>query len=136
MFVKWEYVCYECRCPMDLTLVIHEPLGQFMRDYGTWCYLRPFTLCLNTSHYKFYGLKVRRVCASCFSKPKRVSIVDRESGIKKIRRREEVSRTREEVHEYFSDFVEFRKRKDLEMCIVDKRKRDFVCCLELFYSHM
>jgi hypothetical protein len=120
---------------MDFTLVIKEPtLNLFLRDYGTWCYLRPFALCRNTWHYKVYGLKVRRVCISCFRKPVRVSLVVRETGIKKVRCREERSKTLEEVYEYFSDFIEFRKRKDLDMCIVDEHKRDSVCCLELIRS--
>jgi len=137
MLVRWDYLCYECRCPVDLTLVIKETtLNMFFRDYGTWCYLRPFTLCRNTWHYKVYGLKVRRVCTSCFRKPVRVSLVDRESGIKKVRCREERSKTLEEVYEYFSDFVEFRKRKDLDMCIVEEYKRDSVCCLELIWVYI
>jgi hypothetical protein len=137
MFVMWDYVCYECQCPMDLTLGIQElDVDVFFRDYGTWCYLRPFSLCLNTSYYKVYGLNVRRVCMSCFNKPRRVSLVTRECGIKKFQSREVRSKTREEVYEYFSNFVAFRKRKDLDLCIVDEHKRNTVCCLELFYSYI
>ena len=133
--MRWDYVCYECQCPMDLTLIVREPLRQFMRDYGTWCYLRPFSLCLNTSYYKFYGLRVRRVCVTCFNKPVRVSLIDRECGIKKFQRRDRRSKTHQEVYEYFSNFIEFRKRKDLEICIVDEYKRNSVCCLELFWMY-
>jgi hypothetical protein len=130
MLLKWEYVCYECQCPLNLTLTIKESkLKLFLRDYGTWCYLRPFSLCKNTSHYKFYDLKVKRVCASCFSNPIRVSLVERESGIKKIYKREERSKTHQEIYEYLSDFMTFRKRKDLGICIVDEDKRYYVCCL-------
>lgn len=137
MLVNWDHLCYECQCPMDLTLVIKEPtINLFFRDYGTWCYLRPFSLCYNTSHYKFYGLKVKRVCISCFINPRRVSLVDRESGINRVRHRVNRSRTCEEVYEYFSDFIEFRKRKDLDMCIVDEYKRDSVDCLELFWVYV
>lgn len=134
MFVRWNYVCYECQCPVDITLEIREPtLNLFFRDYGTWCYLRPFTLCLNTLYYKFYGLNVRRVCVSCFRKPVRVSLVDRECGIKKVQCYRERSKTHREVYEYFRDFVEFRKRKDIDMCIVEEHKRESTCCLELFW---
>ena len=137
MLVKWEHECYECKCPMDLTLVIKEStLNLFFRDYGTWCYLRPFSLCRNTSYYKFYGLTIKRVCISCFSKPVRVSTVNRESGIRRVRRREQKSKTHKEVYEYFRDFVAFRKRKDLDICIVEEHKRDAVCCLELFWRYI
>ena len=137
MLVKWKHTCYECQCPLDIRLVIVEPdLELFFRDYGTWCYLRPFSLCRNVSYYKFYGLNVKRVCVSCFKSPKRVSLVKRESGLREKRRREHKSKTHEELYEYFSDFVAFRKRKDLDICIVEKYKRDSVCCLELFWRIM
>jgi hypothetical protein len=135
MFVKWDYTCYECECPMNVTLVVNEPsLNLFFRDYGSWCYLRPFRLCHNESMYKFYGLQVKRVCLSCFYSPKRVSLADRERGIKTVKRREPRSKTHQEIYDYFSEFVEFRKRKDLDLCIVPKTKRKTVCCLQIFWS--
>jgi len=137
MLVKWKHVCYECQCPLDIRLVIVEPnLNLFFRDYGSWCYLRPFSVCRNVSYYKFYGLHVKRVCVSCFKRPRRVSLVNRESGLREKRSCEVRSKTREDIYEYFSDFVAFRKRKDLDTCTVEKHKRKSVCCLELFWSIM
>lgn len=137
MLVKWKHVCYECQCPLDIRLVIVEPnLNLFFRDYGSWCYLRPFSVCRNVSYYKFYGLQVKRVCVSCFDRPRRVSVVKRESGLREKRSCEVRSKTREDIYEYFSDFVAFRKRKDLDTCTVEKHKRKSVCCLELFWSIM
>jgi hypothetical protein len=134
MLIKWEHVCYECQCPLDIRLVIVEPtLNLFLRDYGSWCYLRPFSLCKNTVYYKFYGLQVKRVCLSC---PKRISLVRRESGLSEKKNREEKSKTHDEIYEYFSDFAAFRKRKDLDICIVEKYKRKTICCLELFWRTM
>jgi hypothetical protein len=133
MLIRWKHVCYECNCPIDLTLIIRDPkLNLFLRDYGTWCYLRPFNLCQNVSYYKFYDLDVRRVCSSCFRRPKRVSLIDRETGTVKHKSFTKRSKTHKEVYEYFNDFVNFRKRKDLDICIVENFKRSSVCCLELF----
>ena len=137
MLVKWKHVCYECQCPLDICLVVVEPtLKLFLRDYGSWSYLRPFSLCKNTVYYKFYGLQVKRVCVSCFKTPRRISLVKRESGLREKRHCEARSKTHEEIYEYFSEFAAFRKRKDLDTCTIENYKRAYVCCLELFWSGM
>ena len=134
--VNWEYTCYECACPLNVQIAVKEKnLKIFLRDYGSWSYLRRFCLCLNTVMYKFYGLRVRRVCFSCYCNPKRPSVVNRECGIKMVRSSCDVEcKTYKEIYEYFEDFVAYRKRKDLEECIIDRKKRTSVCGLELIWT--
>jgi hypothetical protein len=112
-----------------------ESLSTFFRDFETWAYLRMyFTLVYNTHMYKFYGLKVRRVCLTCYFEPKRVNLCDRETGIKRVVRGDyERSKSCDEIKEFFEDFVQFRKRKDLEDCIVDEWKRLEVPGLDVYH---
>ena len=123
--IHWEHNCYRCDAPMNLSMVIREPdFEKFFRDYGSWVYMKPFDLYLNTHYYKFFGgPKVRRVCVSCFFNPGGVCIRDRETGTMKIKTREERSKTFEEVIDYFQRFSDFRKRKDIDDCIVNEKSR-------------
>ena len=130
--VKWDYTCYECCCPMGVKLVLCGD-DTFFRDFGSWAYLKPYHLYMNTSIYKFYGLRLRRVCISCYFNPKRVNIRDRETGIKRVvRGDEERSKSYDDIKEYFEDFVQFRQRKDLDMCLVDEWKQMYVGGLDIY----
>ena len=123
--IHWEHNCYRCDAPMNLSLFFREDdFDDFFRDYGSWAYMKPFNLELNTYYYKFFGgTKVRRVCVSCFFSPKGVCIRDRECGIKRVKTLEETSKTFEEVIDYFKRFSEFRRRKDIEDCVVPFHQR-------------
>jgi hypothetical protein len=114
-----------------MMLLKKENIDTFFRDFGTWAYLRPLDLYMNMSMYRFYSSKLRRVCLSCYFIPKRVNLVNRESGIKTLTRQELKSKTHDEIREYFKDFAQFRKRKDLELCIVDEYKRREIICLDI-----
>jgi hypothetical protein len=121
---------------MGIQVVVRdESLDKFLRDFGTWAYIkRHFILMYNSSIYKFYGLKVRRVCLTCYFDPKRVNLRDRETGIKRVvRGEEERSKSCDDIKEYFEDFVQFRKRKDLEDCIVDEWKQMDVYGLDVYW---
>lgn len=134
--VTWDHVCFECRCPMGVNLFVQgEPMSTFFRDFGTWAYLRMyFSLVYNSSMYKFYGLKVKRVCLTCYFEPKRVNLRDRETGIKRVVRADyERSKSCDEIKEFFEEFVRFRKRKDLEECIVDEWKQMDVTGIEVYW---
>jgi hypothetical protein len=134
--IKWEYLCHECSCPMHIKLVTRdEDVSLFLRDFGSWAYLKPFSLARNTWYYKFYGLSLKRVCVSCFFRPKRFNVMEREHGIKKVGRPDFAprSKTFREVYEYFEDFVAFRNRRDLDACIVKKSKRRDIVGMNLFW---
>ncbi len=136
MYLYWLYECFECQCPMDIGLRVSDTdYSKFIRDYGSWCYLRPFVLCHNSSFYKFYGLRLKRVCRSCFVEPKRVNLVHRETGTpRQVVTKRDRSKSTDEIREYFKNFVAFRRRKDLDCCIVPTYKRSHVCCLDLFFD--
>lgn len=134
--VNWEYTCHECACPLNVKVEIQEQnIKLFSRDYGSWSYLRRFCLCSNSVIYKFYGVHVRRVCVTCYYSPKRPSLINREHGIKKVGSiRNGRSMSCDEIREYFEDFAAYRKRKDLEECIIHRKKRTSVCGLELIWT--
>ena len=123
--INWAYTCYECQCPLSIKLSIYDKnIKLFMRDFTTWCYLNPFCLVRNMPYYKsFGGLKMRRVCLTCYYCPKRPQIYKREVGTRHIINPCKVSTTKQKLLDYFTSFVEFRKRKDLEICIVEEYKR-------------
>ena len=135
--IKWGHTCHECRCPLEVDLIIKDPnLTLFYRDFTTWAYLKPFNLYQNLVMYKFYGLVVRRVCVSCYYHPIRIHLLNREVNIKKVGTSKKIkrSKTQQEIYDYFYYFTEFRKRKDLEMCIVEEEKRTIVLGLEIFWK--
>ena len=123
--VQWAHTCYRCAAPMNVSLIIRDPdIDTFFRDYGSWAAMRPFTLDLNTHYYKFFGgPRVRRVCITCFFNPETINLIDRECGVTRTKIRCERSKTVEEIIEYFQKFSDFRKRKDIELYIVDEHKR-------------
>ena len=63
-----------------------------------------------------------------------MNLVNRESGIKTPARQELKSKSHDEIREYFEDFAQFRKRKDLDLCIVEPYKMKDICCLAIFYK--
>ena len=133
--IKWGHTCHECRCPLEVDLILKEKeLKIFFRDFTTWAYLIPFSLYQNLVMSKFYGLVVRRVCVSCYYHPIRINLKNREVGVKKVNKRIKRSKTQKEIYDYFLRFIEFRQRKDLEICIVEEEKRTIVLGLEVYWE--
>ena len=134
--INWEYTCYECKCPMHVKLTVrNEDYTLFIRDFTTWAYLRPFCLHRNIAYYKFYGLRLRRVCIVCYFCPERVLLKNRETNVRTVIPRCVKSKQVQEILDYFTDFVEFRKRKDLEICIVEPHKRKFIPRLRILWKY-
>ena len=131
--INWRHTCHECQNPLDVYMSVYDKkISKFFRDFETWCYLKPFSLIPNTWMYKFYGRVVKRVCLSCYHHPKRFDTVRRECGLKRVLPVIVKSKTSEEIYEYFNDFLNFRKREDLELCIVDEDKRSMILDLEIY----
>ena len=129
--ITWKHTCFECCCPlivkMTITVNKEDKFCLFCRDFTSWCYLKPFCLLRNNYYYKFYGLVVKRVCISCYHYPmRRISLLNREIGKKVTMNKIIKSKTSQEIYNYFNSFVEFRKRSDLEICIVEEPKRKFI----------
>jgi hypothetical protein len=132
--INWDCTCYECECPLYVFCTIKEDdFRRFYRDYTTWAYLNPFTLVYNRGYYKFYGHVIHRVCISCYYFPKRINLQKREIG-QKSAKHIQLSKTFQEVYDYFERFQKFRERKDLEICIVEKEKRRVIYGIELCWS--
>jgi len=71
---------------------------------------------------KYYGnMKLRRVCLACYFSPKNhfSFLKQREIGkvCKQVRLR---SKTSQELYEWFEDFDRYRKRKDIDDCLMPK----------------
>ena len=132
--INWCHTCYECGCPLDLFCTIKDDdIDLFFRDFTTWVYLKPFTLVYNKWYYKCYGMKIHRVCISCYFFPKRVDLFKREIG-EKCKQYIQLSKTFEEVYQYFESFQEFRQRKDIEICIVETEKRKILRGLQVYWA--
>ena len=134
--IKWKYTCYECGCPLCVRLIVtHDKIGLFLKRFGSWCYLKPFSLDYNTCYYKHYGgPSVKRVCVTCYYIPKRVNLLMRETGIKQfVGGNPERSKTHQEIFDYFTCFIEFLKRRDLESCLVSRYKQKTVYGMRMFW---
>jgi len=66
MRLSWYHVCYTCQAPLDPKIVTGgKENKKFVRNYK---HIRPLFTYNNEEYYSFAGgLKLRRVCYSCFS---------------------------------------------------------------------
>jgi len=115
--VNWEHRCYECECPLDISVTIngdsYEMIDIFFTHLFSWSCINHKGFYYNLSMFKYYGgIPVRRVCRYCYYKPQRINVCKRETGcyaVKKSRKSWSLS----EMYKWFDDFERFRKRKDL-----------------------
>lgn len=116
--VDWAHRCHECYNPIDVKLkVADENVFFLFRNFATH---KPFCMIGNHPMIKYYGdVKCRRVCFSCYFSPRNHFdyLRHRETGRmnKPVRL---VSKTSEQIYEWFSDFDDYRKRKDVEDCLM------------------
>ena len=115
MKVGWLYTCYMCSCPMNVYCIFDE-MSTF-KYFRSFAGHRRFCLENNVFLYKFFGLKVKRVCYGCY-KVKKPNLAMREIG----KRTPFInnSKTREDIYNWFSDFNEFLMKKDLDLCLLPK----------------
>lgn len=83
MSIVWDYRCYQCHNPINLRFEYEteDQVDAFIKFKKQLV----FSTVHNSMFYKFYGLKVKRVCYSCFSNKIHVSpkiLRDREIGLK------------------------------------------------------
>mgnify|MGYP001158506595 FL=1 len=66
MRLSWHHVCYMCQAPLDPRVITAgKENKKFVRNYK---HIRPLFTYNNEQYYSFAGgLKLRRVCYSCFS---------------------------------------------------------------------
>ena len=64
MYLKWTSICYKCEAPLEPRVVARGSVNKsFVREYNR---IRPIFLDNNLTFYTFVGLKLKRVCYSCF----------------------------------------------------------------------
>ncbi len=117
--VEWKKVCWECKNPIQVKLEVE--------DFRTFFYLRnfathlPFCMLGNVPMIKYYGnMKCRRVCFGCYISPRKHFDYLRQREIGKVRKLPDriYSKTREQIYEWFKDFDAYRKRKDINDCLM------------------
>lgn len=119
MNVKWEHVCYTCRCPLNIyveTKFDRKILNRLINFYN----LRPIDFSMNTPMFKFFGLKVRRVCVGCYYCKPIIDIRKRECGLPGATKKHRLSKSFKEVYEWFESCSRFLWRSDAEEYFPEK----------------
>ena len=109
---KWPYECYMCACPLNIYHTSENyNIFQFVDRFDTYCRLNPFFVDNNTSVYKFFGNKLRRVCIPCFDNKCVFSVEmhhERQLGIRYGRRTK--SKTKGDVFQWCQAFNRYLSR--------------------------
>lgn len=116
--VRWDKKCYECGNPVDPILKIENFRTYFLlRNFATH---KPFCFVGNRSMIKYYGnMKLRRVCFACYFSPRNHLSFLKNREIGKVHKEDRLrSKTKEELYEWFEDFDRYRKRKDIDDCLM------------------
>lgn len=139
MEIRWHNKCYMCSAPLDFSANIP---GEYLRAFYTYSKFKPINFVTNMSYVKIIGLNQRRLCLKCFSYkkckqlpgPKKLFM--RETGqIKDLMTHGRSPLTTQDVYEWFKDFDEFAKRKDLEQYLVKDAKFSMPGLTVLIWSH-
>lgn len=102
MKLKWKHVCHKCQAPLDPSIIARTKESRvFLRWYR---HIRPIFMMNNDSRYSFIGLKLYRVCFSCFklkTKPSVQNLKSRELGLVKRVIPKSKAKTEEEICTWF-----------------------------------
>lgn len=130
MKVGWQYTCHMCSCPMNIYVIFDNITNyRYLKSFAG--HNRQFTLENNMVLYKFFGLKVRRVCFGCYT-TRKPNLFKREIGTRTPF--VNISRTREEIYNWFSDFNEFLNKNDIELCLLPKVHQRYVDGLSILLN--
>ena len=116
--VGWTKKCYECENPINVKAELQNFQTFFyLRNFATH---RPFCMIGNLPMIKYYGnMKCKRVCFACYFSPRNHLDHLRQREIGKVRKVDRLySKTRDEMYEWFNDFDRYRKRADIEDCLM------------------
>lgn len=116
--VRWDKHCHECGNPIGVTLNIESFRSFFLlRNFATH---KPFCIVGNYPMIKYYGnMKLRRVCFACYFSPRNHLNFLKQREIGRVRKQDRLrSKTAEEIHEWFEDFDRYRKRNDIDDCLM------------------
>ena len=118
--VNWAKKCYECENPLNVKLKIENFKSFFLlRNFATH---KQFCMLGNCEMIKYYGnMKLRRVCFACYFSPRNHLNFLKQREIGKTRKPDRLrSKSSEEIYEWFEDFDKYRKRKDINDCLMPK----------------
>ena len=115
----WLYTCHQCHCPLDIHY--HFDTYDEFKLMTKYKKLFPFFLDANASMYKFYGLKVYRVCTYCFKNkvvynPRKDAL--RQIGLIRNLVPRNKCKTKNEIGAWFYMFERLVKKKRLNDCAV------------------
>ena len=120
--VQWTATCHVCQNPLDVRLYPKHSYDEFLSYILKFKIMYPFVLINNTSIYKFFGLKVRKVCISCYVRePQRTNLVtltQREVSGKRIRIRTD-SKSPREIYNWCDSFNRFINKPNLNELMTD-----------------
>lgn len=120
--VEWKNVCYLCQNPVNIKVCPYVPSEKFVECFRVFKELRPIMFIHNLSIYKFFGMKIHRVCMSCYEgQPERVPIrylMLREITGKQMRV-SSGSKSAGELRDWFKAFNDFMNRTDLDDILSD-----------------
>ncbi len=118
--VSWPRNCYECKNPITVKATLETFQTFFyLRNFATH---KPFCMLGNHQMIKYYGnMKCRYVCLACYFSPRNHLDYLKNREIGKVRKPDRlVSKTSQEIYEWFEDFDRYRKRKDIKDCLMPK----------------
>lgn len=116
--VNWEKKCHECGNPINVKTILQNFKTFFyLRNFATH---KPFCMMGNLPMIKYYGnMKCRRVCLACYFSPRNHLDHLRQREIGKVIKIDRLkSKTRDEIYDWFEDFDGYRKRKDIDDCLM------------------
>ena len=106
MYLKWTAVCYKCEAPLDPRIMARGfETKLFVREYKK---IRPLFLDNNMTMYSFVGLKLERVCYSCFINKVKIGpkfLRLRENGQIRHFAPRSTSKTRTEIIQWFEGLL-------------------------------
>lgn len=116
--VRWDNVCHECGNPVGVSLKIENFKTFFLlRNFATH---KPFCMLGNHPMIRYYGdMRLKRVCFACYFSPRDHLNFLRRREIGNIRKQHRLqSRTFRDIYEWFQDFNRYRKRADIDECLM------------------
>lgn len=116
MYLKWNSICYKCEAPLEPKIIVKGDLNKsFLYKYKQ---IRPIFMGNNCTFYSFVGLKLKRVCYSCFKNKVKIQpklLRYREIGhIKNFAPRSK-AKTREEIVLWFDGLLRSAYKNNLNI---------------------